>query len=229
MVVGMDMKKIMFMAVGLLLTACSSQTQEGGESVVETANISVTETYEQVVADYQKAAQTSLAEVNNPLLNSVSLEAARAYTGEGELDIVSKTIDLNYDGQEELLIGTLTPSTDGDIRIYTGAYGQIDGEVVDLLETILPADSDAFLTFYTNNRLKIDYVTSGAGLGNAVYELTNQGFKELLRLEADLSADLDETGNYPIKDGQGNIHQIDEVKKLVTEALGHDWDQEVVD
>lgn len=223
------MKKCLLILTCCLLMACGHQTKEAPESKVANQGVDVVSVYDQLLSDYQKAAQTSLDEVGNPLLNPVSLAAARAYTGEGELDIVSKTFDLNHDGQEELLIGTQSSSGDGDVTAYTGAYGQIDGEVVDLLKTILPANSDAFLTFYTNNRLRLDYVTSNAGIGNAVYELTDKGFKEMLVLETDMSAELDASGNYPIKDKQGQTYKVDEVEGLITEALGHAWDQEVVD
>lgn len=221
------MKRLFYLTASLfLLGACSSQTKVPSSQAQPTSIQSV---YEQLVMDYEQAAHTSMEEVDNPLLNSQTLELASRYTGDGKLDLVSKQVDLDKDGQVELLIGTKTPTGNEEVTIYTGAYGQVNGQVVDLLADLLDAESDPFFVFYKNNRMRLDFVTEEAATGNAIYELTNQGFKELIRIETDLSGELDDSGNYLSKDGEGNSYQADQVEAKIAEVLGHAWDQEVID
>lgn len=224
------MKRLYFLlTTSLLLIACSTQTKSSSTPEKKDVEVSVQEVYQQLVDDYEKAAKTAISEVDNPLLNASSLAAANRYTGEGALDIVSETVDLNQDGQDELLVGTKTPAGDKEMTIYTAAYGLVDGEVVDLLAGILVAESDSYLTFYQNNRMRLDFAGPDGVMGNAVYELTDKGFKELIRIKTDLSGELDDSGNYVSKDGEGNSYQTDQVNAKIAEVLGHAWDQDVIE
>lgn len=227
---GKTLKRLyLLLATSLLLIACSTQTKSSSTPEKKDVEVSVQEVYRQLVDDYEKAAKTAISEVDNPLLNASSLAAARRYTGEGDLDIVSKTVDLNQDGRDELLIGTKTPSGEKEVTIYTATYGLVNGKVVDLLAEILETNMDAYLVFYTNNRLRLDFVTEDSAMGTAVYELTDQGFKELIRIETDLSSELDDSGNYASKDGEGNRYQADQAEAKMIAVLGHAWDEDVID
>lgn len=219
----------LLLLVGLVLTACGSQKKQSATPERREVEVSVQEIYQDLADDYERAINTSVEEVDNPLLNAHTIDLARRYTGEGEVDLVSKIVDLNQDGRDELLIGTKTPTGNEEVTIYTGAYGQVNGQVVDLLADLLDAESDTFLVFYKNNRMRLDFVTEEAATGNAIYELTNQGFKELIRIETDLSGELDDSGNYLSKDGEGNSYQADQVEAKIAEVLGHAWNQEVID
>lgn len=229
------MKRLVLLGVGLcLLTACAAKeeirVQETVSQVSELTEESVASKYDQIVQAYEAAAMAeTVSEGEFPQLNLASLDLARRYTGDGDLDIVSKRVDLNQDGQDELLIGTKTPSGEQEIAVYTGAYGLVNGQVVDLLADLLTGQSDSFTVFYQNNRMRLDLVTEDAEVATVLYELTDQGFKELLYLSTDLTGELDEQGQFYALDREGNRYDSGSQEAKVLEVLGHGFDQEVVE
>lgn len=228
------MKMFLYLIASLLLlTACSSpaKTSQSSSSTTEQSreSKSLDKAYQDIVSQYEKAIQvTDVKESDFPLVNPVSLDMAQRYSGEGNVQITSKVLDLNQDKQDELLIGTTSPTGDGDLTVYVAIYGLVDGKVVDLTKDILKKDSDSFLALYKNNRLRLDQASYDGKMVNAVYELTASGFKELLylTLDANQSSDVDDI---LITDRDGKIYRKTEVEPKLAEVIEHPLDEQLVD
>ena len=229
------MKVFLYLVVSLLfLTACSSSTKTGqslSSSTTEQSqeSKSLDKAYQDIVSQYEKAVQvTDVKESDFPLVNPVSLDMTQRYSGEGKVKIASKMFDLNQDQQEELLIGTKSPTGDGVLSVYVAIYGLVDGKIVDLTKDILEKDTDSFLTLYKNNRLRLDWASSDGKMVNAVYELTASGFKELLylTLDANQSSDIDDI---LITDRDGKTYRKTEVEPKLAEVIGHPLDEQLLE
>ena len=228
------MKIFLYLIASLLfLTACSSPTKTGqslSSSTTEQSqeSESLDKDYQDIVSQYEKAIQvTDFKESDFPLVNPVSLDMARRYSG-GNVKMASKVLDLNQDQQDELLIGTTSSTGDGDLTVYVAIYGLVDGKVVDLTKDILEKDTDSFLTLYKNNRLRLDQASSDGKMVNAVYELTASGLKELLylTLDANQSSDVDDI---LITDRDGKTYRKTEVDSKLAEVIGHPLDEQLLD
>ena len=227
------MKIFLYLIASLLfLTACSSPTNTSQPSSSTTEQSQESESldkdYQDIVSQYEKAIQvTDFKESDFPLVNPVSLDMARRYSG-GNFKMASKVLDLNQDQQDELLIGTTSSTGDGDLTVYVAIYGLVDGKVVDLTKDILEKDTDSFLTLYKNNRLRLDQASSDGKMVNVVYELTASGFKELLylTLDANQSSDVDDI---LITDRDGKIYRKTEVEPKLAEVIEHPLDEQLVD
>ena len=228
------MKMFLYLIASLLLlTACSSpaKTSQSSSSTTEQSqeNKSLDKAYQDIVSQYEKAIQvTDVKESDFPLVNPVSLDMAQRYSGEGNVQMTSKVLDLNQDKQDELLIGTTSPTGDGSLTVYVAIYGLVDGKVVDLTKDILKKNSDSFLALYKNNRLRLDQASYDGKMVNAVYELTASGFKELLylTLDANQSSDVDDI---LITDRDGKIYRKTEVEPKLAEVIEHPLDEQLVD
>ena len=228
------MKIFLYLIASLLfLTACSSPTKTSQPSSSTTEQSQESESldkdYQDIVSQYEKAIQvTDFKESDFPLVNPVSLDMAQRYSGEGNVQMTSKVLDLNQDQQDELLIGTTSSTGDGDLTVYVAIYGLVDGKVVDLTKDILKKDSDSFLALYKNNRLRLDQASYDGKMVNAVYELTASGFKELLylTLDANQSSDVDDI---LITDRDGKIYRKKEVEPKLAEVIEHPLDEQLVD
>ena len=228
------MKMFLYLIASLLLlTACSSpaKTSQSSSSTTEQSqeNKSLDKAYQDIVSQYEKAIQvTDVKESDFPLVNPVSLDMAQRYSGEGNVQMTSKVLDLNQDQQDELLIGTTSSTGDGDLTVYVAIYGLVDGKVVDLTKDILKKDSDSFLALYKNNRLRLDQASYDGKMVNAVYELTASGFKELLylTLDANQSSDVDDI---LITDRDGKIYRKTEVEPKLAEVIGHPLDEQLLE
>ncbi len=229
------MKVFLYLVVSLLfLTACSSSTKTGqslSSSTTEQSqeSKSLDKDYQDIVSQYEKAVQvTDVKESDFPLVNPVSLDMTQRYSGEGKVKIASKMFDLNQDQQEELLIGTKSPTGDGVLSVYVAIYGLVDGKIVDLTKDILEKDTDSFLTLYKNNRLRLDWASSDGKMVNAVYELTASGLKELLylTLDANQSSDIDDI---LITDRDGKTYRKTEVEPKLAEVIGHPLDEQLLE
>ena len=228
------MKIFLYLIASLLfLTACSSPTKTGqslSSSTTEQSqeSESLDKDYQDIVSQYEKAIQvTDVKESDFPLVNPVSLDMARRYSG-GNVKMASKVLDLNQDQQDELLIGTTSSTGDGNLTVYVAIYGLVDGKVVDLTKDILEKDTDSFLTLYKNNRLRLDQASSDGKMVNAVYELTASGLKELLylTLDANQSSDVDDI---LITDRDGKTYRKTEVDSKLAEVIGHPLDEQLLD
>lgn len=228
------MKIFLYLIASLLfLTACSSPTKTGqslSSSTTEQSqeSESLDKDYQDIVSQYEKAIQvTDFKESDFPLVNPVSLDMARRYSG-GNVKMASKVLDLNQDQQDELLIGTTSSTGDGDLTVYVAIYGLVDGKVVDLTKDILEKDTDSFLTLYKNNRLRLDQASSDGKMVNVVYELTASGLKELLylTLDANQSSDVDDI---LITDRDGKTYRKTEVDSKLAEVIGHPLDEQLLD
>ena len=229
------MKVFLYLVVSLLfLTACSSSTKTGqslSSSTTEQSqeSKSLDKDYQDIVSQYEKAVQvTDVKESDFPLVNPVSLDMTQRYSGEGKVKIASKMFDLNQDQQEELLIGTKSPTGDGVLSVYVAIHGLVDGKLVDLTKDILEKDTDSFLTLYKNNRLRLDWASSDGKMVNAVYELTASGLKELLylTLDANQSSDIDDI---LITDRDGKTYRKTEVEPKLAEVIGHPLDEQLLE
>ena len=229
------MKIFLYLIASLLfLTACSSPTKTGqslSSSTTEQSqeSESLDKDYQDIVSQYEKAIQvTDVKESDFPLVNPVSLDMAQRYSGEGNVQMTSKVLDLNQDKQDELLIGTTSPTGDGNLTVYVAIYGLVDGKVVDLTKDILEKDTDSFLTLYKNNRLRLDQASSDGKMVNVVYELTASGLKELLylTLDANQSSDVDDI---LITDRDGKTYRKTEVDSKLAEVIGHPLDEQLLD
>ena len=228
------MKIFLYLIASLLfLTACSSPTKTGqslSSSTTEQSqeSESLDKDYQDIVSQYEKAIQvTDFKESDFPLVNPVSLDMARRYSG-GNVKMASKVLDLNQDQQDELLIGTTSSTGDGNLTVYVAIYGLVDGKVVDLTKDILEKDTDSFLTLYKNNRLRLDQASSDGKMVNVVYELTASGLKELLylTLDANQSSDVDDI---LITDRDGKTYRKTEVDSKLAEVIGHPLDEQLLD
>ena len=228
------MKIFLYLIASLLfLTACSSPTKTGqslSSSTTEQSqeSESLDKDYQDIVSQYEKAIQvTDFKESDFPLVNPVSLDMARRYSG-GNVKMASKVLDLNQDQQDELLIGTTSSTGDGNLTVYVAIYGLVDGKVVDLTKDILEKDTDSFLTLYKNNRLRLDQASYDGKMVNVVYELTASGLKELLylTLDANQSSDVDDI---LITDRDGKTYRKTEVDSKLAEVIGHPLDEQLLD
>lgn len=227
------MKIFLYLIASLLfLTACSSPTKTSQPSSSTTEQSQESESldkdYQDIVSQYEKAIQvTDFKESDFPLVNPVSLDMARRYSG-GNFKMASKVLDLNQDQQDELLIGMTSSTGDGDLTVYVAIYGLVDGKVVDLTKDILEKDTDSFLTLYKNNRLRLDQASSDGKMVNVVYELTASGLKELLylTLDANQSSDVDDI---LITDRDGKTYRKTEVDSKLAEVIGHPLDEQLLE
>lgn len=222
------MKKFFYLATSLLLlTACSSQEANSPSSEGQ-GNLSLEQEFDKIESQYEQAAQAaSFQAADYPLVNPVSFEMASKYSGQGKLDIQSEQVDLNDDGKNELLIGTKTPTTDSEtVTVYLAVYGLVDGKIVDLTKDLLKEKSDNFIAIYKNNRLRLDQAQADGKMINAVYELTETGFKELLYIEVDASQSS-EIDDIKISDRDGKLYRKSEVEPKIIEVIGHPLDQDM--
>ena len=101
------MKMFLYLIASLLLlTACSSpaKTSQSSSSTTEQSqeSESLDKDYQDIVSQYEKAIQvTDVKESDFPLVNPVSLDMAQRYSGEGNVQMTSKVLDLNQDKQDE--------------------------------------------------------------------------------------------------------------------------------
>lgn len=202
----------------LVLVACGPQSA----SPSSTSKTEESAVYDQLVKDYQTALESSIDKVDNPLVNPNSVEVLQRTT-EGA-KVISKRIDLDKNGQEELLIGVQATDGQKDFALYMAAYGLVDGKVVDLLADIFPADVDIFLTFYESNHLLIHYINADFDMITTIYTLTDKGFEEKLFLKAV----LDDDAKAVYKDREGNSYDMEQVDAKIAEILGHGSEEKVM-
>ncbi|TCD45802.1 hypothetical protein D3X11_06215 [Streptococcus sp. X16XC17] len=218
------MKKTLLIVCALLLTACGSVS---GETSNPSSHHDVTQelekTYAGIYKDYKELIPVEHWEQEEfPLVNPTSVKMLQQFMVEKAADVVAKEVDLDSDGTNELLVGFQTPISDSEKMTV---YGQIKGKVIDLLSDILVEDADDFMMFYKNNRMRLDQTTHNNG-GSGIYELTDEGLKELIFISVDLEGDLVD-GHLVSKDRQGNI--IEDTEKKIEEVIGHPHDQEVIE
>lgn len=202
----------------LVLVACGTQSASPS-SASKTGESAV---YDQLVKDYQTALESSIDKVDNPLVNPNSVEVLQRTT-EGA-KVISKRIDLDKNGQEELLIGVQANDGQKDFALYMAAYGLVDGKVVDLLADIFPADVDIFLTFYESNYLLMNFINEDFDNITAAYTLTDKGFEEKLYL----ASILDEEGNFQTTDREGKSYDMLQLEEKIAEVLGHALEEKII-
>lgn len=216
------MKRLGLMAVGLLVLVGCQQVNQPSEKKVDSP--ATEQVYQAIVSDYETALRAEDRKLpEGSLVNPISLDMTWRYGGFEEVTVVSQEVDLDQDGQKELLVGAKVPGDEQEWTIYTGAYGVLEGQVVDLLAPILVEESDNMLVFYTNNRLSVNQARSDATLVTAVYQLKGASFEELAYFEAPLADD----DSRP-RDRKGKLYSQEESETLLIKALGHGWEEEVL-
>lgn len=212
-------KSLYLLGAVLLLTACSSKSGTEAKPA----------SYDDLVSQYEKAAKAdAFNEKDYPLVDKQIVDLINRFSG-GEADVSYKTIDLDKNGTDELLLGTKVQAGTETLTLYLGAFRDQDGKLVDLLKDVRVADADFFFQFYDNNRLVVDKATEGE-VATIVYELTDKGYQELLYQGVDVSGDLTDDGQLVTKDREGNAYaSFEEQENKLKEVLGHDRTEQIIE
>lgn len=212
-------KSLYLLGAVLLLTACSNKSGTEPKPA----------SYDDLVSQYEKAAKAdAFNEKDYPLVDKQIVDLINRFSG-GEADVSHKTIDLDKNGTDELLLGTKVQAGTETLTLYLGAFRDQDGKLVDLLKDVRGADADLFFQFYDNNRLVVDKATEGE-VATIVYELTDKGYQELLYQGADVSGDLTDDGQLVTKDREGNAYaSFEEQENKLKEVLGHDRTEQIIE
>lgn len=219
------MKKSLYLGLVLfLLTACTSGGAKTSSSQEASGELpkALFETYGDLLVAFEDGLDGK--SITGKPINPSSLTMFKQYAGEaGEVSYTHANLD--HAGDMELLIGTkVTTGDKSGTTIYVAAYGEIDGKVQDLLAPVLVEGEDHYLVFYQNNRLRLDTTTPEGSLATGIYELTADGYKELLYLKTVEKED----GTVMLVDRADKTYSNDEKEGLLEAALGHGLDEAVI-